>query len=174
MAEKKADEHQAHLPPGAQATDANPLLRYQHGDGIPTGKGMTCVPISGTTSTSWTSVSASPDLYVTAKSMQGILAHNSRTNESLALNVVLHGQPVEHSKVRLLMRMPHHDHRMPGGHGPANDPDLAGLEAMPQGNGNYTIPTVDFTMGGPWLFEVQVQDGDTIHKAYFATEIGEE
>jgi hypothetical protein len=37
-----------------------------------------------------------------------------------------------------------------------------------------TIPTVDFTMGGPWLFEVQVQAGSETHKAYFAASIGEE
>ena len=70
--------------------------------------------------------------------------------------------------------MPHHDRRMPGGHGPANDPDVKGLAAMPQGNGDYTVPTIDFNMGGPWLFEVQIQDGSTMHKAYFATEVGEE
>jgi hypothetical protein len=55
-----------------------------------------------------------------------------------------------------------------------NDPDVQGIVAQPGGQGRYTIPTVDFTMGGPWLFEIQVQEGSETHKAYFAAAIGEE
>jgi YtkA-like len=174
MAESKATNHQAHMPQGAKTEDADPLLGHTHGDDIPTGTDMTCVPIGDLTSTSWTAVSPSPDLHVTATSVKSVLAHNSRANESLSLHVMQDGKPVEQGKVRLIARMPHHDHRMPGGHGPANDPDVQGFEAIPQGNGNYTVPTVDFNMGGPWFFEIQVQEGETMHKAYFATEVGEE
>jgi hypothetical protein len=84
------------------------------------------------------------------------------------------GRPVEHAILRIMARMPQHDHRMPGGHGPANDPDVQGLKALPQGNGDYTLSTIDFSMSGAWLFEIDIQDGDTIDKAYFASEIGEE
>jgi hypothetical protein len=174
VAEKKGIEHKEHMQHGAKTEGSDHLLGYKHGDDIPTGKDMTCVPIGDMTSTSWTSVSSSPDLHVTATSVQGVLTHNSRTNASLSLHIMLDGKPVEQGQVRLIARMPHHDHRMPGGHGPANDPDLQGFEVMPQGNGDYTMPTVDFNMGGPWLFEVRVQDGDPMHKAYFATEVGEE
>jgi hypothetical protein len=174
MAETKDAAHQTPMQHGAKAEGAEPLLGYQHGDDIPTGTDMTCVPIGDMTSTSWTAVSASPDLQVTATSVKGALAHNSRANESLSLLIMLDGKPVEQGEVRLLARMPHHDRRMAGGHGPANDPDVKGFEAMPQGKGNYTVSTVDFNMGGPWLFEVQVQNGNTMRKAYFATEVGEE
>jgi hypothetical protein len=141
---------------------------------IPTDKDMTCVPVGNTTSTAWTAVSASPAWLVTATSGDGILAHNSRANASLSLHIVQDGKPVEHGTVRLITRMPHHDSRMPGGHGPTNDPDVQELAAMPQGKGDYRVPTIDFNMGGPWLFEVQLQDGGTMHKAYFATQVGEE
>jgi hypothetical protein len=82
--------------------------------------------------------------------------------------------PVEQAQVHLLARMPHHDQRMPGGHGPANDPDVQGIVAQPAGQGRYTIPTVDLTMAGPWLFEVHVQRGAETYKAYFAADVGEE
>ena len=89
------------------------------------------------------------------------------------LGRVAHGS-IEQGKVRLVTRLPHHDRRMPGGHGPANDPDVQGLAASPQGNGEYTVPMIDFTMGGLWLFEIYVQHTGTMHRAYFATKIGEE
>jgi hypothetical protein len=174
MADKQSRDHKPQVQPsrGMQPTDH--LMGYKHGDAIPTGKGMLCVPIGTMASTSWTSVSAAPAVQVTAKSVKGVLAHNSRANESLSFHIMKDGQPVEQANVHVIARMPHHDHRMPSGHGPANDPDVQGLEARPQGKGNYTLPTVDFSMGGPWFFEVRIQDGDTVHKAYFASEIGEE
>ncbi len=135
---------------------------------------MTCVPIGDMASTSWTFVSPSPNLQIQATSLKGVLTHNSRANESLSLNVMLDGKPVEAGAVRLIARMPHHDHRMAGGHGPANDPDVEGLETMPKGRGTYTARMIDFSMGGPWFFEVHVQAGDETYKAYFASEVGEE
>ncbi|WP_179137014.1 FixH family protein [Candidatus Entotheonella palauensis] len=149
-------------------------MGHKHGDDISSGKGMLCVPIGEMASTSWTSVSNSPNLHVSAKSVKGVLAHNSRANEALSLSIMRDGKPVDNAKVRVIARMPHHDHRMPGGHGPANDPDVKGLDALTKGKGDYTLPTVDFSMGGPWLFEVHVQDGKTMNKAYFAAEVGEE
>jgi len=63
---------------------------------------------------------------------------------------------------------------MQGGHGPTNDPDVQGLAAQPLGQGRYTMPTVDFTMGGSWLLEVHVQQGAEVHKVYLAAYVGEE
>jgi hypothetical protein len=70
--------------------------------------------------------------------------------------------------------MPHHDHRLPGGHGPANDPDVQGLTAQPDGSGHYTVSTVDFTMAGPWLLEMQVQEGSASHRAFLGVAVGED
>jgi hypothetical protein len=70
--------------------------------------------------------------------------------------------------------MPHHDRGMPGGHGPANDPDAQGLVAQPVGQGRYTVQPVDLAMSGPWLFEIHVHEGAETRKAYFAASVGEE
>jgi hypothetical protein len=78
--------------------------------------------------------------------------------------------PIEQAQVRLLVRMPHHDRQTPGGHGPANDPDVQGLVAQELGQGRYRVSTVDFTMPGPWLFECRWAS----HKAYFTASVGEE
>jgi hypothetical protein len=100
----------------------------------------------------------------------------SRANEALMLTVrrtdagALETQP----QVRLLARMPHHDRRMPGGHGLANDPDAQGLEAQLDNEGRYRVPTVDFSMAGAWLVEVQVQQSGNVYQAYFAVDVGEE
>jgi hypothetical protein len=75
---------------------------------------------------------------------------------------------------QLLARMPHHDRGMPGGHGPANDPDAQGLVAQPVGQGRYTVQPVDLAMSGPWLFEIHVHEGAETRKAYFAASVGEE
>jgi hypothetical protein len=63
---------------------------------------------------------------------------------------------------------------MPCGHGPANDPDVTGIEAALDAQGRYTVPTVDFSMAGPWLFEVRIQQDGQTHNAYFAGKVGEE
>lgn len=174
MADKKATGDASHMRHGGDMKPANQLMGHQHGDDIPIGKDMLCVPIAEMTSTSWTSKSASANLHVTATSRTGPLAHNSRANESLSFNIRRDGNPIEQAKIRVKARMPHHDHRMPGGHGPANDPDVKGLEAQSQGGGDYTLSTIDFSMGGAWLFEIDIQEGDTMYKVYFASEIGEE
>lgn len=159
----------------AEKAPAEPLLGFQHGQDIVPQAGMTCVPVGDVENNAWMTVSPESNLVVLAKSLKGALAHNSRANESLALEIVLDGKSVEQAQVRLLARMPHHDRRLPGGHGPANDPDVQGLEAKyDTAQGRYVVPTVDFSMSGPWLFEVQIQQENTMHKAYFATEIGEE
>lgn len=82
--------------------------------------------------------------------------------------------PVEDAEVLLIARMPHHDRSLEGGHGLANDPDVAGIKATPAGAGRYTVSTADFSMGGPWLFEIQVKKDDELVRAYFATVVGEE
>ena len=164
----------SHMQHNGDMKHTDPLMGHKHVDDIPTGKDMLCVPIAETTSTSWTPKGTSANLHVTATSTTGALTHNSRANESLSFQIMRDGKPVEQAKVRVMVRMPHHDHRMPGGHGPANDPDVQGLEAQSQGGGDYTLSTIDFSMGGAWLFEIDVQEGDTTYKAYFASEIGEE
>jgi hypothetical protein len=63
---------------------------------------------------------------------------------------------------------------MPGGHGLANDPDAQGLEAQPDKEGRHRVPTVDFSMAGAWLVEVQVQQSGNVYQAYFAVDVGEE
>jgi hypothetical protein len=78
------------------------------------------------------------------------------------------------TQVRVLSRLPHHDRRMSGGHGPANAPDVQGIVAQPVRQGCYPIPAIDFTMGGPWLFEVRIQQDSETHKVYLAAYIGEE
>ena len=152
----------------------DPLMGRKHGDDIPAGKDILCVPIGDKGSTAWTAVSADHGLKVTAKSIKGPLAHNSRANEALSLTIMRDDKPVDNTKVQVIVRMPHHDRRMPGGHGPANDPDVKGFDAIAKGQGDYTLPTIDFSMGGPWLFEIRIQDGATVKKAYFASEVGEE
>ena len=83
-------------------------------------------------------------------------------------------EAINPSQVQVFVRMPHHDHRMAGGHGPANDPDVSGITVQIDKNGRYTLPTIDFSMAGPWLVEVRVKDGAKAHQAYFAANVGEE
>lgn len=151
------------------------LMGYQHGQAIVVGKDGLCVPISGLGDTAWTAVSQDDSLSVAVESLRGELAHNSRANEGFGLMVVApDGKLLKSADVQLLVRMPHHDHRMPGGHGPANDPDVKGLAVMPDDQGRYRVSTVDFSMPGPWLLEVVVKNNGETLKAYFAPNVGEE
>ena len=131
------------------------LLGYTHGQEIVLQEDMLCVPIVNAGPQRWTAVGPQGAPKVTVESFQGALKSGSRVNTAFALTIRQGDAPVEQAQVRLLARMPHHDRHMPGGHGPANDPDVQGIMAQPVGQGRYTIPTVDFTMDGPWLFEVQ-------------------
>jgi hypothetical protein len=70
--------------------------------------------------------------------------------------------------------MPQHDHRVPGGHGTANDPDVQGFVVSRNAQGRYEVPSVDFSMPGPWLFEIQIPNGTSTYSAYFAVDVGEE
>jgi hypothetical protein len=182
----KAMAHQGdgqHAPPadksmhtGHASKQQDHLMGYAHGQSIAPKEGMLCVPIASPQTTAWKAVSREPSLVVMAESVREGLAHNSRHNEGFNFTIKgLNTTPEKgDAQVRLLVRMPHHDHRMPGGHGPANDPDVTGIEAALEAQGRYTVPTVDFSMAGPWLFEVRIrQDGQT-HNAYFAGKVGEE
>ena len=169
---KERGHQQAHA--RSAITPSDHLMGHRHGDDIAIRHDMLCVPISGPASTSWTSVSSSAGLHVTAKSGTGPLAHNSRGNESLAFHMMRDGKPIAPDHIQVIARMPHHDHWMPGGHGPANDPDAAGIEATPNREGHYVVSTVDFSMAGAWLFEVRIKQGDQMHHAYFATQVGED
>ena len=150
------------------------LMGYTHGQEIVPQEGMRCVPIGDAGILRWTVVGYQATPTVTMESLRGPLTHGSRASVAFALTIRRSGTFVDTAQVRLLARMPHHDQRMPGGHGPANDPDVRGLVAQPVGQGRYTVPTVDLTMGGPWLFEVYVQLGAETHTVYFAASIGEE
>lgn len=122
-------------------------------------------------------MAVSPDnsLQVMTASLRGALAHNSRANEGFDITILRSGgKPLENADVHLFARMPHHDHRMPGGHGLANDPDVKGLAVMPDDQGRYRVNTVDFSMPGPWLLEVVVKNSGETLKAYFAPKVGEE
>jgi hypothetical protein len=121
-------------------------------------------------------VSRENSVSVMVESLRGALTHNSRDNEGFGITMM---QPASHqllekAQVRLLVRMPQHDHGMPGGHGPANDPDVQGFVAEPDGTGHYAVQTVDFSMPGPWLVEMQIQQGSTALSAYFAVSVGEQ
>jgi hypothetical protein len=161
---------------GQMATTKSHLIGYQHGQAITLQEGMLCVPIDGHSATEWMAVSREPSLFVMAESLTGPLTHNSRENEALAFTIMRRGESSTHEplRVRLLARMPHHDRQMPGGHGLANDPDVQGLVAHPDNQGRYAVQTVDFSMAGAWLFEIQVQQGADTFTAYFATDVGEE
>jgi hypothetical protein len=133
-----------------------------------------CVPVEDRAATQWTAVSSVRSLYVNAKSLRGTLAHNSRANEGFEFTISEGSKPIGDAEVRVVARMPHHDKNLAGGHGPANDPDARGMTTKIGGKGRYILNNVDFNMGGPWLFEVQVKRGDITSKAYFAVNVGQE
>ncbi len=150
----------------------------QHGQAIRVQEGLLCVPPGHSTDTAWmaTSHDTPATWFVMAASLRDELAHNSRANEGLSLTIVrpdgeLSTEPLP---VKLFVRMPHHDNRLPGGHGPANDPEVKGIIVEPDQQGYYIVPTIDFSMAGSWLFEVRVQQGSKLYKGYFAATVGEE
>jgi hypothetical protein len=164
-----------HREPMGQSSNAPlPLMGFTHGQEIVLQEDMLCVPIVDASPQRWTATSHPGAPTVTVESLQGALKSSSRVNATFALTIRQGDVPVEQAEVRLLARMPHHDRHMPGGHGPANDLAIQGIKAQPVRYGRYTISTVDFTMDGPWLFEVHIQRGAEIHKAYFAAYVGEE
>ena len=160
--------------PQAAAVPAH-LMDYQHGQDIAPQEEMFCVAIGAQEAVTWAAVSLDPALVVRAASLRGVLTSRSRTNAALAVTVSRGSRgPMVQAQVRLLVRMPHHDHRLPGGHGLANDPEVHGLVAHPDGPGRYIVPNVDFTMAGLWLVEIQVYEGTRMSKAYFGAAVGEE
>jgi hypothetical protein len=166
-----------HTMPAAPTPDApQHLMGYTHGEAVVLQPGMLCVSLGSPDDTAWMAVSRENSVSVMVESLRGALTHNSRDNEGFSVTIVQPGssQPLEKAQVRLFARMPQHDHGMPGGHGPANDPDGQGLVAEPDATGHYTVQTVDFSMAGPWLMEMQIQQGSTTLSAYFAASVGEE
>jgi hypothetical protein len=152
----------------------DPLMGHKHGDSIKPMKGMLCVPLQGHGMQTWKAVSSDPALHVSVQSLRGKLAHNSRANEGFDIKLMYGGTPVKGARVHFIAQMPQHDRTMAGGHGLANDPDAKGLMVNPAGAGGYAVRTVDFSMAGPWLFEVRVNHGGKTSKAYFATRVGQE
>ena len=169
----KGHGHEGHK--GQMAAPHQHLMGYQHGQAIMAGEGELCVPLGHAGDTAWTAVSQGDGWSVAAASLRGELAHNSRANEGFSFAVTApDGKSLDNAEVQLFVRMPEHDHRMPGGHGPANDPDVTGLPATTDEQGRYRVNTVDFSMPGPWLLQVVVKrDGETLN-AYFAANVGEE
>ncbi len=169
----KGHGHSAHKMD--KMADRQHLMGYRHGQAIVAGKDGLCIPISGRGDTAWTAVSQDGSWSVAVESLRGELAHNSRANEGFGITVLgPGGKLLETAEVQLRVRMPHHDHRMPGGHGPANDPDVQGLAVLSDDRGRYRVRTVDFSMPGPWLLEVVVKNGGETLNAYFAPHVGEE
>ena len=175
---------QGHLKHGGQghgasmshmAKPSKHLMGYRHGQAITPKQRMLCVPLARRHDKSWTAVSRQLSVFVTAESLRGRLTHGSRSNEGFRLTIMRpgSGRPMDDAKVQVLARMPHHDRRMPGGHGPANDPDVRGMVARREPDGRYLVGTVDFTMAGPWLLEVRVRQGQKTSLAYFAVLVGE-
>jgi len=152
----------------------NHLMGLKHGDNIKVESSWMCVPVDEKATAQWAAVSSAPSLNVNAKSLRGNLAHNSRANEGFEVTISEGSNPIGDAEVRVVTRMPHHDNNMAGGHGPANDPDARGMTTKAAGNGRYILNNVDFNMGGPWLFEVQVKRGFETSKAYFAATVGQE
>ncbi len=175
---------QGHVKPGGhdhgvsmphRAKPSKHLMGYRHGQAIIPKKRMLCVPLGRRHDKSWTAVSRQLSVFVTAESLRGRLTHSSRANEGFRFTIMRpgSGQPMDDAKVRVLARMPHHDHRMPGGDGPANDPDVRGMVAKREPDGRHLVRTVDFTMAGSWLFEVRVRQGRKMSSAYFAVRVSE-
>jgi hypothetical protein len=156
-----------------QAGMKDHLMGLRHGEDIKVTAGMLCVPLDQSKD-SWPAVSADKDLQVTAKSIRGPLAHNSRDNEAFELRVMQGRTPVENADVVFIARMPQHDRSLARGHGLANDPDAKGIAARPLGKGRYVVDLADFSMPGSWFFEVRVKKGEKVAKAYFATPVGQE
>ena len=80
---------------------------------------------------------------------------------SLTLTIRQGDRPNQAGAGTTVARMPQHDERRPGGHGPTWDPEVEGLVARPVGPGlGYSIPPVASTMADPWLLEIlYVQQG---------------
>jgi hypothetical protein len=154
--------------------DKGDLMGLKHGDNTKVNSGQLCVPVDEKAALQWKAVSSAPSLKVSAKSLRGNLAHNSRSNEGFEVVISEGSKPIADAEVRIVARMPHHDKNMAGGHGPANDPDARGMNTKIAGKGRYILNNVDFNMGGPWLFEVQVKRGSETSKAYFAATVGQE
>jgi len=150
------------------------LMGLKHGDDMKVESSRLCVPVDEKAMTRWTAATLAPSLNVNVKSLRGYLAHNSRSNEGFEITISEDSKPIGDADVRVLARMPQHDKNMAGGHGPANDPDARGITAKGAGKGRYILNNVDFNMGGPWLFEVQVKRGSATSKAYFAANVGQE
>jgi hypothetical protein len=150
------------------------LMGLKHGDNIKVESSRLCIPVDEKATMQWVAVSSAPSLHVNAKSLRGDLAHNSRSNEGFEVTIIEGAKAIGDAEVRVVARMPHHDKNMAGGHGPANDPDARGMATKAAGKGRYVLNNVDFNMGGPWLFEVQVKRGSETSKAYFAANVGQE
>lgn len=148
-------------------------MGYHHGQDIVPTREMLCVQTGKAQARTWTAVGQPGMPVVTVESLKGALTAENRQHASFALSITQAGAPVDTASVRLLARMPHHDRRLPGGHGAANDPDVKGVPAQAAGAGRYTVPLVDLTMDGPWLFEIQIQGDTTTHKVYVAPTVGE-
>jgi hypothetical protein len=172
---KPMTDHGRATPQDQDADNSQHLMGHQHGQAVAAGQDGLCVPLGRPEDTTWTAVSRTGAWSVTVSSLRGALAHNSRANEGFDIAVLDgSGKPLEHAEVKLFVRMPQHDHGMPGGHGPANDPDVKGIAVTPDQQGHYRVNTVDFSMPGPWLLEVVVKNGRGVLRAYVAPSVGEE
>jgi hypothetical protein len=167
-----ATVHKAHTRNETTSTgEADRLMGYQHGQAITLKQGMFCVPVRDGKTTGWFAASRDAGLSITINSLKGLLTSSHR--EPAAFEITLwdnhQGAAVEGATVHLFAHMPHHDRDTPGGHSLANDPGSRGLIATPTSPGRHTAQSINFSMPGAWLVEIQVQQEGKAQLAYFAT-----
>lgn len=107
---------------------------------------------------------------VEARSLRGTMSPEAPDNEGLSLTIRRMGTAVSGLDVHFYARMPQHNGRVTGGHGPANDFNVQGLAVTPGAAGTYVIDPIDFNMVGYWLFEARFTAEGAEHRLYFAME----
>lgn len=132
----------------------------------------TCIPISEDR-TRATATSMDGAFTVEARSLRGELTTDAPDNEGFALTILRGGEKrTGLTDVRLIARMPHHDHTISGGHGPANDFEAKGFDAVEEpGTGEYIVDPIDFNMGELWFFTVTFTADGFPREAHFAMRV---
>ncbi len=107
---------------------------------------------------------------VEARSLRGAMSPEAPDNEGLSLLIRRDGAPATGLDVRFYARMPQHNSRITGGHGPANDFNVNGMPTAPSTPGSYVVDPIDFNMAGYWLFEARFTADGAERRLYFAME----
>jgi hypothetical protein len=129
-----------------------------------------CIAISTGTSFSTATIDGAFTLDVT--SVRGAMTADAPDHEAIAITITdEQGAAREGATVVVKARMPHHDHMVEGGHGPANDMQVAGLPGVESAGGVYTVDPIDFQMTKYWFFTVEITVDASTYIAFFATEV---